>query len=189
MALSARMQQLFTRVKQSAARMGYDAVLTSGERTCSEQARVNPTEPCSYHLTGDAIDVALFARGSVPGFPGTPPIFGPVYSAKQAQGNLAFEFGKEYRYLDESDHIHFDDGRRLAAPGCCGPSGAAPGRARRVAVPRSKAARRRKTAPRKISVTVCECCGAPQTAHKPRRTSLQLYEPPGDPTETEYEED
>ena len=57
--ISSRMRDLLQHLKVSAEPLGWQVSLLSGLRTCAEQKKVNPTLPCSYHLSGDAIDVQL----------------------------------------------------------------------------------------------------------------------------------
>src|SRR5438876_6799574 len=56
--LSARMRSLLQSLEQVALPMGYHASLLSGERDCVKQKALNSVR-CSYHLDGNAIDVAL----------------------------------------------------------------------------------------------------------------------------------
>ena len=55
----ARLIQLQTWLDSILRQYGIRVVITSGDRTCADQARVNPTQIRSFHLTGQAIDIDL----------------------------------------------------------------------------------------------------------------------------------
>src|SRR5262245_6512356 len=104
------MQSLAAALNAAADSFGYTVQVTSGERTCEEQRRLNPRLKCSYHLSGDAIDIALLPT-SFNVIQNTPQARAYVLRFLGAQAeNAGYRWGGNFR---EPDPVHFDDGRSL----------------------------------------------------------------------------
>lgn len=154
MDLSKDILSLFAELEKVAHSMGFQLGIESGVRTCADQKRVykalgKPFRPCSYHLTGEAIDVKLI------------PLLDPSVNApidvietiilnrqpgwRQALaaklGARAEELGFRWggRFADV-DLWHFDNGRRRSVACCHGNTPVDSGRLPNSS--RSEAARR-----------------------------------------------
>lgn len=187
MALSQRMQDLLDQAKLYGDAIGFRVVLHSGERTCEDQKRVNPNGKCSYHLTGDAVDISF-----VPTFeagPGgmeklflTPSLVMKTFAAQMIR-YFGFRWGGDFR---KSDPNHFDDGLRVGPAACCdrspNGSGLPVGARKQETRVRKKRARQHRPDCR------CFVCVAQRT-HRARRASLIVDESAGYEGETFEERD
>src|SRR6059036_765889 len=132
------MQRLFAVLREVALPRGFVPQILSGERSCAEQKALKSVQ-CSYHLSGDAIDVELFDEGATPSTPTPPGLPGIAFRLLQALAGartakdrkaamyailgaraeqLGFRWGGHF---SKPDRAHFDDGFRLGRPAVCCP--------------------------------------------------------------------
>src|SRR4030095_8286190 len=106
-ALKPQTCELFCYLQKLAASYGRSFVMTSGDRTCSEQRRVSTENP-SYHVNGRAFDAVV-----QPYDPEIQAILGRAAVA------LGFRWGGNFSTGEFSnDVVHFDDGLRFPAGWC-----------------------------------------------------------------------
>ncbi len=177
--LSERMNRLLRDLQLFGAQLGFDVSLESGERTCDDQKRIyrdlgKPLVNCSYHLSGDAIDIRVIRQPlsqvaiDVPGF---------LSRAGGLAKNSGFRWGGDFR---DRDPFHFDDGLRAGRARCCNATpgrGALPGNSTREGIQK---ARRRRGA---LQEARCDCCGRvhrPKRNRRTRRDRCYEIEPYGD---------
>src|SRR5215813_7378336 len=119
--LSTRMTSLLSDLRTIGAQFDHAVLLTSGERTCADQVRIyqrlgKPLVKCSYHLSGDAIDVLPVSTGV--GIPANTVQVDAILARMGAYAKqLGFRWGGDFV---DRDPTHFDDGLRVGPASCCG---------------------------------------------------------------------
>lgn len=173
------MQSLLKDLQAFGGQYGYAVLLASGERTCADQERIyrqlrRPFVPCSYHLSGDAIDVQLVLTEPV-GVIAAGTLLARMGALAKSKG---FRWGGDFG--DPNERNHFDDGLRVGAASCCGGGTSVPSRTGREGV--AQTGRRKGT-----RAKICRCCGRSyrvEEIRKPaRRGRRYKTEPPCDDIE------
>src|SRR5262245_3115655 len=159
MPLTQRMQMLVSQLNLEANKFGYSALVESGQRTCQRQIeiyRARGEEPvlCSYHLTGDAVDIHLQTIPSLGEPPMTPRAIDretTLSALGERARALGFRWGGDFTPVDLN---HFDDGLRVGKPACCGGPGLPSVAVSRTASPESPRSRRSR---KKVCGIECRC--------------------------------
>ena len=176
------MKSLFSDLQTIGAQFDHAVLLTSGERTCADQVRIyqrlgKPLVKCSYHLSGDAIDVLPVSTEV-----GVPANTAQVDALLTRMGAYAKQQG--YRWggdFADRDPTHFDDGLRVGPSSCCGGGTGSPIRTNQEGVGKTRRSRRGAQA-------VCVYCGGggrvAKVTRRSRRTGSHEDEPDCDYCET-----
>jgi len=147
------MRNLLSDLQAIGAQFDHSVLLTSGERTCADQVRIyqrlgKPLVKCSYHLSGDAIDILPVSTEV-----GVPANTVQVDALLARMGTYAkqqgFRWGGDFA---DRDVTHFDDGLRVGPATCCGGGSGAPVRTNQEGVAQTRRRRR-------ASEKVCIYCG------------------------------
>ena len=149
------MSQLLEDLRAFGAQLGHDVTLISGERTCDDQKRIyrelgKPLVACSYHLSGDAIDIRVIPQPLSPVMADAPGVLARMGALAK---NSGFRWGGDFR---DPDPTHFDDGRRVGPARCCTASNGRGKPSSRSAEGVTQTRRKRGTAQK-----TCRCCGQP----------------------------